>query len=101
MKKLLDYLARPVLELAGKIPYKRYVYFTAGVLLACAALMATLLGRAPVWAAVIVSATVVTLAALWKEYWHDAKPEPRDLVRRCSAAAWCGLRSCPFISSNS
>ena len=80
MKKLLDYLARPVLELAGRIPYKRYAYFTAGVLLACAALMAALLSRAPVWATVIISAAVVTLAALWKEYWHDAKPEPRDLV---------------------
>ena len=70
MKKLLDYLARPVLELAGRIPYKRYAYFTAGALLS----------RAPVWATVIISAAVVTLAALWKEYWHDAKPEPRDLV---------------------
>lgn len=42
MKKLLDYLARPVLELADRIPYKRYVYFTAGVLIACLVLMAAI-----------------------------------------------------------
>lgn len=80
MKKFLDYLAGPVLELAGRIPYKRYVYFAAGVLLACLVLMAAVIGRAPVWAAVIISAIVVNLAAFWKEYWHDATPEPRDIV---------------------
>lgn len=80
MKKLLDYLARPVLELADRIPYKRYVYFTAGVLIACLVLMAAIFCNAPVWAALIISAIAVNLAAFWKEYWHDATPEPRDIV---------------------
>lgn len=80
MKKLLDYLARPVLDLADRIPYKRYVYFTAGVLIASLVLMAAVICKAPVWAALIISAVVVNLAAFWKEYWHDATPEPRDIV---------------------
>lgn len=80
MKKILEHLARPVLELAGRIPYKRYACFTAGVLIASLVLIAAVVCKAPVWAALIVSAIVVNLAAFWKEYWHDAKPEPRDIV---------------------
>ncbi len=71
---------KKIIELLNTIAKDKLLHFAIGAVLSALTFVVLVLCGVPTWIAVAVAVVVDTVAALWKDYRYDARPDWWDIL---------------------